>query len=114
MKKKLFHWTKGRKNSGYEIFTLIHSIHLPFDCYIIRYPTGAYLVPHRDPVKGKKHYRCNIILKSPKRGGEFVCADPIISWKRLKFFRSDLSEHSITEVLEGSRYIFSFGWVKKV
>lgn len=84
---------------------------LPCDCYLLRYDTGAEVPPHRDAVKAGRHYRLNLILKRPRRGGEFVCADVIVDWARVKLFRADVSEHSITAVQEGSRYVLSVGWV---
>jgi hypothetical protein len=50
-----------------------------------------------------RHFRLNVILKSPRRGGEFVCTAPIFATRRVKLFRSDASEHSVTRVEGGSR-----------
>ncbi|MBB3193872.1 hypothetical protein FHS28_001237 [Roseateles terrae] len=84
---------------------------IPFDSYLIRYPDGSEIPPHKDPVQLGRHYRLNVILKAPKSGGEFVCKDPIYSGSRIKLFRPDVSEHSVTRVAGGSRYVFSIGWV---
>jgi hypothetical protein len=40
-----------------------------------------------------------------------VCADPIFETRRIKLFRPDACEHSVTRVVGGSRYVFSLGWV---
>lgn len=85
---------------------------LPFDSYLIRYPEGSSVPPHKDPVQKGKHYRLNVILKSPKSGGEFVCASPIYASNRIKLFRPDACEHSVTPVQGGSRYVLSIGWVR--
>lgn len=84
---------------------------IPFDSYLIRYPEGSEIPSHTDPVQTGRHYRLNIILKAPKSGGEFICKNPIYSSTRLKLFRPDASEHSVTRVVGGSRYVLSVGWV---
>ncbi len=84
---------------------------LPFDSYLIRYPEGSEIPPHTDPVSSGRHYRLNIVLKSPRSGGEFVCATPLFETRRIKLFRPDACEHSVTRVVGGSRYVLSIGWV---
>jgi hypothetical protein len=64
-------------------------------------------------VKEARHYRLNVVLKASPRGGEFVCATPIWQSRRIKFFRPDACEHSVTRVEGGSRYVLSLGWVLK-
>jgi hypothetical protein len=107
-----FRWQRGRQGSGYDKMLLATAKWpLPFDSYLIRYPEGSAIPPHTDPVQSGRHYRLNIILKSPKSGGEFICATPIFATKRIKLFRPDACEHSVTQVVGGSRYVFSLGWV---
>lgn len=107
-----FRWQKGRQGTGYDKMLLATARWpLPFDCYLIRYPEGSAIPPHTDPVQAGRHYRLNIVLKSPRSGGEFVCANPIVATRRIKLFRPDACEHSVTEVVGGSRYVFSLGWV---
>jgi hypothetical protein len=84
---------------------------LGFDSYLIRYPEGSEISPHVDPVQAGRHYRLNIVLKAPRAGGEFICATPIFATKRIKLFRPDACEHSVTRVIGGSRYVLSIGWV---
>ena len=109
---KALRWQRGRQGSGYDKMLLLTARWpLPFDSYLIRYPEGSSIPPHTDPVQAGRHYRLNIILKSPKSGGEFVCATPIFSSRRIKLFRPDACEHSVTEVVGGSRYVLSIGWV---
>jgi hypothetical protein len=105
-------WTKGRQNTGYLKKRLIsNSLFLPFDLYILKFPENSYIPPHIDLVDTGKHYRLNIVLKHPKRGGEFICKNVIFENKFIKLFRPDENEHSLTEILEGTRYVLSMGWV---
>jgi hypothetical protein len=107
-------WQHGRQESGYDKMLLLWGLFpLPFDIYLIRYRLGSYINPHVDQVDSGRHYRLNIVLKQSKEGGEFVCSSAIINTKRIKLFRPDVSEHSVTEVKKGNRYILSIGWIKK-
>jgi hypothetical protein len=107
-------WQKGRQGTGYDKMLLFTaSWPLPFDSYLIRYPEGSEIPPHTDPVQAGRHYRLNIVLKSPRSGGEFICATPLFATKRIKLFRPDACEHSVTRVVGGSRYVFSLGWVRR-
>jgi hypothetical protein len=110
--KLAFRWQSGRQSSGYDKMLLLTAPWpVPFDSYLIRYPEGSGIPPHTDPVEHGRHYRLNIVVKSSDSGGEFVCAKPIYSSRRIKLFRPDLCEHSVTKVQGGSRYILSVGWV---
>lgn len=112
--KKLFRWERGRQQSGYDKMLLCGAIWpIKFDTYLIRFPKGSEIAPHTDVVQSGKHYRLNIVLKKAKVGGEFICSNPIFETKRIKLFRPDVSEHQVTKVEEGNRYIFSVGWVTK-
>jgi len=107
-----FRWQSGRQDSGYDKMLLLTAPWpVPFDSYLIRYPAGSSVPPHTDPVTAGRHFRLNIILKSPRAGGEFVCANPIYSSRRIKFFRPDACEHSVTPVVGGRRYVLSIGWI---
>lgn len=107
-------WQNGRQDSGYDKMLLLWSmLPLPFDIYLIRYRIGSYIKPHVDQVKSGRHYRLNIVLKNSKEGGDFVCSNCIVNTKRIKLFRPDISEHSVTEVKAGKRYILSIGWIRK-
>lgn len=109
---RAFRWQRGRQGTGYDKMLLLTARWpVPFDAYLIRYPDGSEIPPHTDPVGAGRHYRLNIILKSPASGGEFVCADPLLATKRIKLFRPDASTHGVTRVVGGSRYVFSVGWV---
>ena len=107
-----FRWRGGRQRSGYDKMLLAQSwLPLPFDLYLLRFPTGTEIGPHRDRVESGDHYRLNIILRPALRGGEFQCADPIFASRRIKLFRPDRSEHSVTRIEAGTRYVLSLGWV---
>lgn len=109
-----FRWQRGRQGTGYDKMLLLTARWpLPFDSYLIRYPEGSAIPPHTDPVREGRHYRLNIILKSPRAGGEFICANPIHASRRIKLFRPDACEHSVTRVEGGNRYVLSIGWVLK-
>ena len=107
-----FRWRRGRQGTGYDKMLLLTAPWpIAFDTYLLRYPEGSEIPSHQDPVANRAHYRLNIILKSPRSGGEFICATPIFETKRIKFFRPDKSSHSVTRVVGGSRYVFSIGWL---
>ena len=90
-------WRTGRQGSGYDKMLLAAARWpIPFDSYLIRYPDGAEIPPHTDPVTAGRPYRLNIVLKSPRSGGEFVCASPLFETRRIKLFRPDACEHSVT------------------
>jgi len=109
-----FRWQTGRQRSGYDKMLLLQGMWpLPFDMYILRFPPGSEIAPHTDPVSLGRHYRLNIVLKRAASGGEFVCATPIYASARIKLFRPDACEHSVTRVEQGSRYVLSLGWVRR-
>lgn len=108
---KLFKWTNGRQpGSRYKVFNLIFSVRFLLDCVIIKYPTGSNINPHYDKVDDGKHYRINIVIWKARKGGKFICDKTIFSlFNRIHLFRPDLHEHSVTEITEGTRIVFSMG-----
>lgn len=111
MWKNIFKWQLGRQLSGYDKM-LLWLIPLPFvwiDGYLLRFPQGSKIGKHTDKVDKYKHFRLNIVLKPAKQGGEFVCPQSYINTKRIKFFRSDIMEHEVLEVVSGKRYVLSIG-----
>lgn len=111
---KWLKWEKGRQKSGYDkllIATL--SWPIPFDCYLLRFPTGSGIAPHTDPVRERQHYRFNWVIKKARQGGEFVCKQTLFRSKRCVLFRPDQTEHSVTTVTKGTRYVLSVGWTLK-
>lgn len=111
--RQAFRWQRGRQGTGYDKMLLFTGgWPIPFDSYLIRYPEGSAIPPHTDPVAEGRHYRLNLVLKSPRAGGEFVCRAPIFATRRIKLFRPDACEHSVTRVEGGSRVVLSIGWVR--
>lgn len=110
-----FIWKTGRQSSGYSKMALLESLWpIPFDLYLLKFPEGSEIPEHVDKVdEGFKHYRLNIILKKSLSGGEFMAEKSIINLSRIKFFRPDISKHSVTKVVGGSRYVLSFGFLLK-
>ena len=107
-------WQSGRQQSGYDKMLLLQGMWpLPFDVYILRFPEDSEIKPHTDPVSEGAHYRLNIVLRRAREGGEFRCAHPIFETGRIKLFRPDLSEHSVTKITRGRRYVFSVGWLRR-
>lgn len=109
-----FRWRDGRQRSGYGKMLLLQlPFPLPFDVYLLRLAEGSGIPPHTDPVTEGRHYRCNIVIKRAGPGGEFLCASPIFATERIKRFRPDAREHSVTRVEQGTRYVLSIGWVRR-
>lgn len=110
----LFRWQYGRQKTGYEIMTFLNSKWFKCDLHLIRYRTGASILPHRDPVNVPyQHFRINIVLWPAKQGGELICEKSLWRWGAINFFRPDETIHSVTEVTEGARYVLSCGWKRK-
>jgi hypothetical protein len=109
-----FRWQRGRQASGYDKMLLLTGYWpLPFDMYLLRFPTGSEIPPHVDQVASGRHFRLNLLLRRAKSGGEFICQDPLYQSRRIKYFRPDISQHSVSKVLEGSRLLLSIGWIRK-
>lgn len=107
-------WKLGSQKTGYKVLTLFFSRWLEADVYIIKYPQGSFIPPHIDYVGSEReHYRLNIEVWPAKEGGELVCSESIFRWGPINLFRPDKVEHSVTEVKQGIRYVFSIGWLRK-
>ncbi len=98
-------WIPGRQGTDYFKLLLFNSEKHAMDCYVLRYPPHSHIPTHTDPVPGKKHYRLNILLK----GEDKFRGETIFSTKRIKFFRPDITPHSVEEVSQ-ERLILSIGW----
>ncbi|MBU2894865.1 2OG-Fe(II) oxygenase [Colwellia sp. D2M02] len=110
--RKLFRWERGRQQSGYDKMLICGAMWpIKFDTYLLKFPEGSEIAPHTDKVESGKHYRLNIVLKSAKLGGDFQCSPPIFTNNRIKLFRPDVSEHQVSKVIQGNRYILSIGWI---
>lgn len=113
-KAKWLRWVEGRQGSGYDKMLIATGrFPLPFDLYLIRYPVGSSIPPHRDPVPGSEHYRVNVVVRKSQSGGEFECENAIYKSSRVNLFRSDLCEHSVSKVEGSPRYVLSLGWLRK-
>ena len=111
---KLLRWQKGRQETGYDKMLLATAkrIPLPFDLYLLKFGVGSEIPPHKDPVEVGEHYRLNIVLKKAKEGGDFICSETLWQTSRIKYFRSDISEHAVSKVTVGTRYVLSLGWLR--
>ncbi len=107
MEAKLWRWRRGRRDSGYDKLLLAQGRRV--DLYLLRFPRGSRVPPHRDPVSGAGHLRLNIVLVPARTGGEFDCRKAMLDRPRIKLFRSDLHEHSVSEVERGVRWVLSLG-----
>lgn len=112
--KSLFRWERGRQKTGYDKMLLCGAYWpIKFDMYLLRFPEGSEIPAHTDTVETGKHFRLNIIIKNAKEGGNFICDSPIFETKRIKLFRPDISEHEVSKIIAGSRYLLSIGWIRK-
>ena len=101
---KLPRWQKGRQGTGYDKLCLFQSKTLLCDCYLISYPPNTSIPIHTDPVPSKRHYRINILLC----GEDKFVGKCIWQSRRIKFFRPDITPHSVDEV-SMRRLMLSFG-----
>lgn len=106
-------WDEGRQGSGYRVLTLVNNSQIKFDMHLIHYPEKSSIPPHKDPANfQQRHYRLNIEVKRPKKGGQFECEQCIFRWWRIALFRPDEQQHSVTQIEEGTRMVFSIGWLR--
>lgn len=105
-------WEKGRQVGSYSKLALIPlwlSKLINADAYILRFPDGCSVIKHKDPVaEGYRHYRMNLVIKRPDRGGRMYCLGPVKRIGPFDIFRPDLYEHGL-QPIEGSMYMLSFG-----
>lgn len=106
-------WEKGRQDSNY-FKKLLWRTKFPVghDVLLLKYPSGSHIDWHKDPVEQGKHFRMNMVLNWGYEGGEFESEDEVLfSFGPITFFRPDKNEHRVKEIKEGTRYVFSFGFV---
>ncbi len=106
-------WEPGRLGTRYDKLLLATSPWPPFDLYLLRFAPGAQAPPHLDEVPGHRHFRLNVVLRRARAGGEFVCSQSLFRSSRVVLFRPDQHKHSVSEVTAGTRYVLSFGWLRK-
>ena len=96
-------WEKGRQNSGYFKKKLMEWKFI--DLYLLKFPAGASVPTHKDPVKNKTHIRFNVLLKGDNT---FKCEKYIFKFWRFVLFRSDKYKHSLGKV-DRDTYLLSLG-----
>ena len=108
-------WQSGRQETGYQKLEIWISKRFKFDIHLLRYPVGSYVPQHIDPTlfDAFEHHRINIILRPAIRGGKFILKGKSQEG-RIHRFRPDKYTHNVTEIKEGTRYVLSFGRLKKV
>ena len=104
-------WEQGRQGTGYLKRLLLRG--KTWDLYLLKYPEGSYIPAHKDPVPGFEHHRINIVLIKPKAGGQFWMENIPETAKRFIYFRSDITTHGIKKIERGTRWVLSFGWIRK-
>lgn len=113
-------WIKGRQGTGYYKMKLLPSLGFNFDCCLLKYEVGSYIPTHLDEtLVDHCHHRFNLIVKSCV-GGNFRILTREDNYRKGRFFgfnwvkfRPDIQKHSVSEVLSGSRYVLSVGWLTK-
>jgi len=106
-------WAQGRKMTHYYKMAILSSEKYKFDMYLLKFPTGSYIDNHRDPApEGMEHHRINFILNKSFKGGKFVIGGKSQEG-RIHKFRPDKFTHKVTKIKEGTRYVFSIGYLRK-
>ena len=110
----MFNWQEGRQGTGYFKMLLLQSKRfLLFDVWLLKYPLGAFIPTHTDPIPNKRHFRLNIVLsKLPQTSNRkgFEATHVLFETQRMVLFRPDITPHSVLEVMERPRYVLSIGW----
>mgnify|MGYP003124943955 FL=1 len=108
-----FTWTQGRKMTHYYKCALLRSEKMKLDMYLLKFPTGSYIDNHKDPApEGYEHHRINFILNKNFKGGKFIIKGKAQEG-RIHKFRPDRFKHKVTKIKEGTRYVFSIGYLRK-
>ena len=106
-------WQQGRQEGDYSKLALLPewlSKLIKADAYLLKFPSGASVVKHKDPApEGYKHYRANITIFGY---GRMFCLGKVKRFGRLEIFRPDLYEHGMLPIKE-KMYMFSFGILVK-
>jgi hypothetical protein len=97
-------WEAGRQGTGY--FKKLLAKGSFWDCYLLKYPIGAFVPGHFDMVPKKRHFRLNIVL----RGNQDFKGEALFRLGPIVLFRPDLMFHGVDRVTQ-ERLVFSLGWV---
>lgn len=107
-------WQQGRQMTHYYKMVMVKSEKIKFDMYLLKFPTGSYINDHKDPApEGYEHHRINFILNKDFKGGKFVIKGKSQEG-RVHRFRPDKYKHRVTKIKEGTRYVLSIGWLRRV
>ena len=124
---KWLRWTKGRNGSYAKPYMIMLLIPMwickrfNIDLFLIKMEKGSCIHTHLDNERNFKGWNCwrtNIILKHAKKGGSFRTYTHAYSslvkmgtvCTRLYYsFRPDAVPHSVSPVIDGTRWSLSFG-----
>ncbi len=83
-----------------------------WDVYILAYPEGAYIPPHRDEATafGKRHHRVNVLIQEAE-GGVLKVDGKVVPLEEgdAIVFEPDVEEHEVSVVTKGTRLVWSVG-----
>jgi hypothetical protein len=86
---------------------------IDWDAYLLRYPEGSSVPPHRDSAEGGRHLRLNALIAAGERGtGELRLEGKVFELAPgdAVVFRSDQITHQVSPVV-GERLVLSVGCV---
>lgn len=85
-----------------------------YDSWILKYPEGSSIPPHIDNAPfGSQHWRLNALIQKTD-GGRLYLKNRNIDLHQgdAIVFRPDVTEHSVSTIVRGERYIWSVGILK--
>lgn len=85
-----------------------------FDCWLLRYPAGSEIPPHRDDApRNAEHWRLNAAVVQPAEGGELTVdgARVALAPGDAIVFRPDAQTHAVSRV-SGVRLVWSVGTLR--
>lgn len=101
-------WEEGRQRTGYRKMLL--GLGRSWDAYILHYPAKVGIPMHVDRVRGKRHFRLNVVLAGDRKA--FVCSSsdprPLFNRWGVALFRPDLTRHCVLPG-KGPRWVLSLG-----
>jgi hypothetical protein len=82
-----------------------------YDCYLLKYPEGSHIPPHKDDAPfGTQHRRLNAIVEAGEGGVLIIDNQPItLNQFDAYTFRPDLLLHEVTTITKGTRLVFTVG-----
>jgi hypothetical protein len=105
----LWRWLPGRQSTGYRKLLLASGA--TWDAYLIDYPCGSFVPPHRDPVDGEKqHYRLNVTIYGDPKAFWAWGRGVVRRFGRFVLFRPDRDTHGVYVVAQ-RRLVLSIGWI---